>query len=113
MPKRKADAEKQGTAEPGFENSLERLELIVREMESGDLGLEKLMQHFEEGQALAKFCGSKLNEVERKIEVLVKKGDEVTTEPFEGEPAETDVAEEDEDEDGDDAPGADAKKYPF
>ena len=37
---------------------------------------------FEEGQALLKFCTQKLNEVEKKIEVLVKKGDRISTEPL-------------------------------
>ena len=67
---------------PDFEKALARLEKIVSEMEGGNLSLEKMMAHFEEGSQLVKLCTRKLNEVERKIEVLVKKGDEVTTEPF-------------------------------
>jgi len=65
-----------------FEEALARLEVIVKEMEGGTLSLEKMMAHFEEGQKLAKFCADKLNEVERKIEILVKKGDDIATEPF-------------------------------
>jgi exodeoxyribonuclease VII small subunit len=60
---------------PGFEKALERLELLVAEMESGELDLEKMIRHFEEGQALIKLCSAKLNEVERKIEVLIRKED--------------------------------------
>ena len=76
--------------QPGFEKSLERLERIVHEMESGELGLEKMMKHFEEGMSLVGICSAKLNEVERKIELLVKKGGATVTEPFkvEEEPAE-------------------------
>jgi len=65
-----------------FEKALERLESIVSEMEGGSLSLDKMISRFEEGQSLLKFCTQKLNEVERKIEVLVKKGDKVSTEPF-------------------------------
>ncbi len=67
----------------GFEKSLERLEAIVQEMESGTLGLEKMMKDFEEGMALVKLCTAKLNEVERKIEILVNKDGATTAEPFE------------------------------
>ena len=66
----------------GFEKSLERLEAIVEEMESGDLSLEQMIKHFEEGSKLVTLCSGKLNEVEQKIEKLVKKGGVLTTEPF-------------------------------
>lgn len=68
--------------QPGFEKSLERLEVIVQEMESGTLSLDKMMKHFEEGMSLVKSCSEKLNEVEHKIEILVKKNGQITTEPF-------------------------------
>ena len=68
-----------------FEKALARLEEIAAEMESGELGLEKMVAAFEEGQKLVKLCSSKLNEVEKKIEMLVKKPDgSVETEPFAG-----------------------------
>ena len=69
--------------QPGFEKSLERLETVVREMESGELSLEKMMKHFEEGMSLVGICSARLNEVERKIELLVKQGDQTTLAPFE------------------------------
>lgn len=69
-----------------FEKALARLEEIAAEMESGELGLEKMVAAFEEGQKLVKLCSSKLNEVEKKIEMLVKNADgSVGTEPFTGE----------------------------
>jgi len=69
-----------------FEKALTRLEEIAAEMESGELGLEKMVAAFEEGQKLVKLCSSKLNEVEKKIEMLVKKSDgSVEAEPFTGE----------------------------
>ena len=67
---------------PNFEQSLARLEQLVREMEGGQLSLEKMMAHFEEGMALVKSCGGKLNEVEAKIEMLVKKGDKIVSQPL-------------------------------
>ena len=73
------------TDEPGFEHSLKRLETIVGEMETGSLSLEDMMNRFEEGTGLVKFCTEKLDEVEQKIEKLVKKGDQIVTEPFEAE----------------------------
>lgn len=69
-----------------FEKALERLEKIVGDMENGSLSLDDMVARFEEGQELIGFCGKTLNEVERKIEKLVKKGDKVVAEPFDEEP---------------------------
>lgn len=79
--------------EVSFEKALGRLETIVEEMEGGTLSLEDMMARFEEGQRLVKLCSAKLNQVERRIEILVKEGENVTAEPFEEEdeaPAEKD-----------------------
>ncbi len=65
-----------------FEAALARLEAIVGEMEGGAQNLEETIARFEEGQKLIAFCGAKLNEVERKIEILMKKGDKMEPEPF-------------------------------
>lgn len=73
---------KKETEQASFEKSLERLESIVGEMESGELSLDAMIQHFEEGQKLIQFCGGKLNEVERKIERLLTKEGPVKTEAF-------------------------------
>jgi len=66
-----------------FEQSLERLETLVEEMEGGELSLEEMIKHFEEGSKQVTVFSKKLTEVEQKIEKLVKKGDELTEEPFE------------------------------
>ena len=80
------NAEAAGGGQTSFETSLARLEAIVRQMEGGELSLEKMMAHFEEGTALIRECSRKLNEVEKKIEMLVKKSDgSIGTEPFTGE----------------------------
>ena len=75
--------EKKDEQKMTFEKALARLEAIVAEMEGGQLSLEKMMACFEEGTGLVKFCSGQLNEVERKIEMLIKKGDGAETAPFE------------------------------
>lgn len=70
---------------PSFEKALTQLEQIVQGMESGSLPLEKMMEQFEEGMRLITLCSAKLEEVERKIEILAKKGEKIVTEPFEPE----------------------------
>ena len=67
----------------GFEAALKRLETIVEEMELGETDLDTMIASFEEGQKLVKFCTAKLNEVEKKIEKIVKDGaGTVSVEPF-------------------------------
>ncbi len=75
-------AKKTNPETPSFEKSMERLESIVGDMESGELSLDAMIKRFEEGQSLIKFCGGKLDEVERRIEKLLTKEGEVETEPF-------------------------------
>jgi len=57
---------------PKFEECLQRLEAIVKEMERGDLPLEQSLKLFEEGIALSDSCRKELDEAEGKIEVLLK-----------------------------------------
>jgi exodeoxyribonuclease VII small subunit len=68
--------------QPTFEQALARLEEIVQAMDSGNLDLDKMMAHFEEGTGLVKVCNEKLNEVEQKIELLVRKGEQVDVRPL-------------------------------
>ncbi|MBN2302767.1 MAG: exodeoxyribonuclease VII small subunit [Lentisphaerae bacterium] len=81
----KRTGQKSKDDERTFESALERLEKIVAEMEKGTLNLDDMIARFEEGQSLVKFCSEKLNEVERKIEVLVKKGNRIISEPLDKE----------------------------
>ena len=93
----KKTGKKTNTEKRGFESSLDRLESIVDAMEDGSLSLEKMMAHFEEGQKLIGFCSKKLNEIERKIDILAKKGDEVIVKKFDADEEEDDAnGEEDE-----------------
>ena len=59
-----------------FENSIKRLEKIVKELEGGDVEIEKALDLFEEGTRLSKMCAKKLAAVERRVEVLKKGGKE-------------------------------------
>lgn len=80
--KNEQKAEAADGKQPGFEKSLERLEEIVSEMEGKKLSLDEMIAKFEEGQSLIKFCSKKLNEVEKKIEMLIKKDGGIKAEPF-------------------------------
>ncbi|MBI1864220.1 MAG: exodeoxyribonuclease VII small subunit [Nitrospirae bacterium] len=57
-------------AEPKFEQALKRLEQIVDSLEGGALSLEESLKVFEEGVKLARLCARKLEEAERKVEIL-------------------------------------------
>ena len=74
---------------PSFEQAIQRLEAIVADMENAELPLEDILQKYAEGTGLVRFCAQKLEEAEKKIELLTKNADgSVTLEPFEteGEP---------------------------
>ncbi len=68
-------------AEKKFESALERLEKIVQDLEQGDLPLEQSLKLFEEGVKLARVCTKRLEEAERKVEILLE-GERVA--PFSG-----------------------------
>lgn len=70
------------TPTPGFEAGLEELEKIVKEMESGDLPLERALQLFEKGITLSETCRKQLEEAESRVEILIRKGEKVQAEPF-------------------------------
>jgi exodeoxyribonuclease VII small subunit len=55
-----------------FEASLEALEEIVHQLENGDLPLEKSLELFEDGIRLSRQCQERLNQAERRIEVLLR-----------------------------------------
>jgi exodeoxyribonuclease VII small subunit len=71
---------------PSFEQAIQRLEKIVADMESAELPLEDVLKKYEEGTRLVRFCAAKLDEAEKKIELLTKKADgSAKLEPFEEE----------------------------
>ena len=58
-----------------FEQALKELEDAADRLESGDLGLDDSIKEFEKGIKLARYCQQKLEEAERKIEILQKGAD--------------------------------------
>ncbi|MCD6560577.1 MAG: exodeoxyribonuclease VII small subunit [Deltaproteobacteria bacterium] len=71
-------------AEQKFEDAMKKLEEIVQNLESGDLPLEDALNVFEEGTKLSKFCSSKLEEAEKRVNVLVRDvNGKYNLEPFE------------------------------
>lgn len=61
--------------ELSFEESLEKLEAIVKEMEGGNLTLKDLMSHYSEGVGLAKNCMGALERAEQTMDLLVKENE--------------------------------------
>ena len=60
------------TKSKSFESSLEALEQIVRQLEDGDLPLEKTLELFEQGIRLSRECQERLGQAERRIEVMLR-----------------------------------------
>lgn len=66
-----------------FEQSLQKLETLVRNLESGSLPLEEALTAFQEGVGLVKQCQTLLSQAEQKVEILTKANSEaVETKPF-------------------------------
>ena len=65
-----------------FEASLDELEKVVKELESGDLQLERSLELFEKGMALSESCRKQLEDAETRIEMLIKKDGKIQAEPF-------------------------------
>ena len=65
-----------------FENCLDELEKVVKELEAGDLPLEKSIELFERGMGLSDTCHKQLEAAETRVEMLVRKEGKMTAEPF-------------------------------
>lgn len=68
---------------PKFEDCLQRLEVIVNELEKGDVSLDQALQLFDEGVKLSNSCRRELEEAEGKVEILLKRNGKLQPEPFE------------------------------
>ena len=64
--------EKMGMSKEKFEDALNKLEKIVSKLEEGDIPLEESLKLFEEGIRLSRVCNQKLDEAEKKVEILLK-----------------------------------------
>lgn len=63
-----------------FEDALAELEDVVRTLEGGELPLDKSLEDFERGIALARFCQQQLSDADRKVQILLEEnGDETLT----------------------------------
>ncbi len=65
-----------------FEAGLNELESIVKQMETGDLPLERSLELFEKGMAISERCRKQLEEAETRVEILLKKDEKMQAEPF-------------------------------
>ncbi len=77
-------AENQSDAKPAetFESCLDELETVVRELEGGDLALERSLELFERGMGLSDSCRKQLETAESRVEMLIRKEGKLTAEPF-------------------------------
>jgi exodeoxyribonuclease VII small subunit len=77
-------AENQSDARPAesFEASLDELERVVKELEAGDLSLERSLELFERGMSLSDACRKQLEEAETRVEILIRKEGKISAEPF-------------------------------
>jgi exodeoxyribonuclease VII small subunit len=58
-----------------FEGAIAELESIVKKLEEGDLPLEQSLALYERGVQLSRFCHARLEEAERRIEILTDRGE--------------------------------------
>jgi len=77
-------AENQNDAKPveSFETCLDELEKVVRELEGGDLALERSLELFERGMGLSDSCRKQLEAAETRVEMLIRNSGKLTAEPF-------------------------------
>jgi exodeoxyribonuclease VII small subunit len=74
---------KKNKPEQSFEVALKRLEEVLDSLEHGNLNLEESVKAFEEGVGLVRLCHGKLDEVERRVELLLKdEAGRFITKPF-------------------------------
>ena len=67
-----------------FEEALQELEGIVNRLEQGDLPLEEALKFFEEGVKLSRYCHTKLDEAQKRVEILLKdESGKLMPQPFE------------------------------
>ena len=68
--------------ENSFEKNLQKLEIIVEKIESGEIGLEESVKLYEEGMRIKKICDKKLKDIEMQIKKIKIEDNKVTKEDF-------------------------------
>jgi exodeoxyribonuclease VII small subunit len=76
--------EKEASDQPveSFETCLDELEKVVKELEAGDLPLERSLALFERGMSLSDACRKQLETAETRVEMLIRKEGKLVAEPF-------------------------------
>jgi exodeoxyribonuclease VII small subunit len=70
-------------AKERFEDALNKLEKVVSKLEDGEIPLEESLKLFEEGIRLSRLCNQKLEEAEKRVEILMKgKNGVIKPQPF-------------------------------
>jgi exodeoxyribonuclease VII small subunit len=67
---------------PDFEGALAELEGLVERLERGDLPLDEALKTFERGVELTRHCQTSLKSAQQKVEILLKRGNGTSVEPF-------------------------------
>jgi exodeoxyribonuclease VII small subunit len=79
---RRSTVSEQEKEQLSFEEAMQKLEEIVGRLENGDVPLETAIELFQEGMTLSRLCGSKLEQVESRIQMLVDNGQGLQKKPF-------------------------------
>ena len=74
---------------PSFESCLDELEKVVKELEGGDLSLDRSLELFERGMSLSEACRKQLEEAETRVEMLIRRDGKTVAEPFRPEKSST------------------------
>jgi len=82
-----AESEAQQNPVLSFEACLDELEKVVKDLEAGDLPLERSLELFEKGMSLSDTCRKQLEEAETRVEMLIRKEGKIQPEPFRPEKA--------------------------
>jgi exodeoxyribonuclease VII small subunit len=77
-----ADKNPESAPAPSFEACLDELERVVKQLEAGDLTLERSLELFEKGMSLSDSCRKQLEEAETRVEMLIRRDGKVQPEPF-------------------------------
>ncbi|HJT88987.1 MAG TPA: exodeoxyribonuclease VII small subunit [Bryobacteraceae bacterium] len=77
-------AENPPSAQPveSFETCLDELEQVVKQLEAGELPLERALELFERGMSLSETCRKQLEDAETRVEMLIRKEGKIQPEPF-------------------------------
>jgi exodeoxyribonuclease VII small subunit len=68
--KKSSGQRRKGKREPDFEQAIDQLEQIIDEVESGEVGLEQCLKHYEQGMKLVDRCRTILDQAEQRIAQL-------------------------------------------